>query len=189
LLGDLARNPQVLALAFHVDYFDSLGWADKFALPYAGQRQRRYAQALELRSAFTPQIIIDGQLSFIGSDRRGILTALGSARDGVPVAISRQGDALAIEVGEGRAQHAANVMLVAYRQEATTAIGRGENAGHTLREFNIVRATYALGTWGGKTQRFALPWSSLPKDATAAAVLIQQAGPRSILGAATYPLR
>lgn len=189
LLGELAGKPSVLALAFHVNYWDGLGWADKFALPYAVQRQRRYAQALELPSIFTPHIVIDGKTSFIGSDRNGIITAIRSAREGVPIAISWQGHDLAIELRQTRVQKPTDVMLVAYQPRAVTAIGRGENAGRTMRDFNIVRATYALGRWGAHAQTFTLPGSSLPKDATTVAVLIQEPDQRAILSAATYPSR
>jgi hypothetical protein len=81
------------------------------------------------------------------------------------------------------------VVLLALVPEAQTAIGRGENRGRTLQEFNIVRASYALGSWSGSARSFTLPRSALPADATAAAVLLQQSGQRSILGAATLAWR
>src|ERR1700681_2881762 len=63
LLGELKRQPNVLALAFHVDYWDSIGWLDHFALPMARERQRRYVETLGLSSAFTPQVVVDGRSS------------------------------------------------------------------------------------------------------------------------------
>jgi len=189
LLGEIAGKPGVLALAFHVDYWDGLGWFDKFALPYAAQRQRRYGQALRLPSIFTPQVIIEGKISVTGSDREAIITAIRTPRDGIPIAISDQGQFLTIALSRSKEATAATVLLVAYLPQAVTAIGRGENSGRTLREYNIVRATYALGTWNGGSQTFKLPNSSLPKDATEVAVLIQESNQRSILGAATTHLR
>jgi hypothetical protein len=76
LLGELSRMPNVLALAFHVDYWDSIGWHDKFALPLARERQRRYVETLRLSSAFTPQVVVDGRSSFVGSDKPRILAAM-----------------------------------------------------------------------------------------------------------------
>ena len=76
LLGELSQMPNVLALAFHVDYWDSIGWRDHFALPTAVQRQYRYVEILGLSSAFTPQAVVDGRSSFVGSDRRRILAAI-----------------------------------------------------------------------------------------------------------------
>jgi hypothetical protein len=189
LLGEIAGQPGVLALAFHVDYWDTLGWSDKFALPYAAQRQLRYAQGFRLPSVFTPQVVIDGTISVTGSDRAAIITAIRTPRDGIPIAFSGQGHDLTIELGHAKASTTADVLLVAYLPQAVTAIGRGENSGRTLREFNIVRATYALGKWNGDAQTFSVPSSSLPKDATAVAVLIQESNQRVILGAATTRLR
>jgi hypothetical protein len=190
LLGELKDRPNVLALGFHVGYWDSLGWADRFALPYSDQRQSRYAQSLRLSTVFTPQMVIDGQRSLVGSDRGSVLRALGDARDGVPIAIGRHGDSLTIDLAApgtaGDVQQSAEVLLLALVPETQTAIGRGENGGRTLREFNIVRATFLLGRWNGGTQRFTIACAELPADAPVAAVLVQQAGQRSIVGAASY---
>lgn len=191
-LGELTHQPNVLALAFHVDYWDNLGWADRFALPFATQRQQRYGQALKLSSVFTPQVIIDGQRSLVGSDRSAILAQLRGRRDGVAITLDGQGDDLTVQLAPGAtidAQNAAQVLLLAVVPEAQTAVGRGENGGRTLREFNIVRASYVLGNWSGDARRYTVSRSTLPKDATEAVVLIQQAGQRNILGAASYSWR
>ena len=58
-IGELAQRRDVLALAFHVDYWDDLGWRDRFGLPEAVQRQRAYAKSLRLASVYTPQAVID----------------------------------------------------------------------------------------------------------------------------------
>lgn len=189
LLGELRRQPNVLALAFHVDYWDNLGWADRFALPFATQRQQRYGQTLKLSSVFTPQVIVDGQSSIVGTDRRAIESQIRSQRNGMNITITGQDDALTVDLGAGDAPAAADVLLLAVVPEAQTAVGRGENSGRTLQEFNIVRATYVLGSWNGSAQRYTLARSSLPKDVTEAAVLVQQSGQRSILGAASFAWR
>jgi hypothetical protein len=189
LLGALAGEPGVLALAFHVDYWDSLGWTDKFALPVSAQRQSRYAQTLGLASIFTPQVIVDGKASLVGSNRDAISQAIAKSRDGVAITISRQGDNLAIKLESTTIRPPADVQLVAYLPRAVTAIGRGENAGRTLQEVNIVRAIYTLGTWDGHLRTFTVASSSLASGATRVAVLIQEPGQRAILGAASYTLR
>jgi hypothetical protein len=187
LLGELKSHANVLALAFHVGYWDELGWSDRFALPYADQRQSRYARALKLSSVFTPQLVVDGQRSFVGSDRGSILPALTAERSGVAIAIQPDGAALRIDVAAGAPGVATgDVLLLALLPEAQTAIGRGENGGRTLREFNIVRASFPLGTWDGSAHRYSLPRSSLPADASMVAVLLQQTDQRSILGATLY---
>src|SRR4030088_1641066 len=76
-IGELAQRHDVLALAFHVDYWDDLGWRDRFGLPEAAQRQRGYAKSLRLSSVYTPQVVIDGQDNFVGSDVKSIGRAFG----------------------------------------------------------------------------------------------------------------
>jgi hypothetical protein len=189
LLGELKSRPNVLALAFHVTYWDDLGWADRFALPYADQRQSRYARSLKQSSVFTPQVIVDGRQSFVGSDRGGILPELAGEHPGVGISISASGADLQIDVAAAASAAGGDVLLLALLPEAQTAIGHGENGGRTLREFNIVRASFALGGWDGSARHYALKRASLPADATVVAVIVQQADQRSILGAATYGLR
>src|SRR5271170_5874564 len=140
LLGELAGQQNVVALAFHVDYWDSIGWRDRFSMAAATLRQSRYVDGLRLRSAFTPQVVIGGSRSLVGSDRRGIEAAVaqGASTD-VPVAATVAGDELVISLTEAAATASHDVELVAYLPQATTQIGRGENSGRTLTEFNIVR--------------------------------------------------
>lgn len=188
LLGTLAQRPDVLALAFHVRYWDSLGWPDRFSLSYADQRQSRYARLLDLASVFTPQIVVDGQRSFVGSDQRSILPAIGAPHDGVVIEVEVKPDQLRIAVAAGASPTPADVLLLALLPEAQTAIGRGENAGRTLREVNVVRASIALGRWNGSAQSYTLPRSAVPGDASEAAILVQQDGQRTILGAGMFAL-
>jgi hypothetical protein len=189
LLGELTHQHNVIALAFHVDYWDDQGWVDRFASPAATQRQQRYGQTLKLASVFTPQVIIDGQRSYVGSDRNAILSQISGRHEGVGLAIAAQGDDLVVDLAPGDAQAGADVLLLAVVPEAQTAVAHGENSGRKLQEFNIVRASSVLGNCSGSAQRFTVPRSTLPGDAKQAVVLVQQAGQRSILGAASYSWR
>jgi hypothetical protein len=193
-LGELAERPDVLALAFHVDYWDDLGWRDRFGLAEAVQRQRRYVNALRRSSAYTPQVVIDGHADFVGSDRASIGKSLAANRQGVAVVLSvRDGvvlidlpaQALPAQVGAA----ACDVVLVGYRRQAISAIGRGENAGRTLTEFNIVRGVRTLGQWDGKAGQFQARVDSFPADATDVAALVQSADQGSIIGASARILR
>ncbi len=181
LLGELAARRDVIALAFHVDYWDSLGWRDRFELPLAAQRQQRYVDALGLSSAFTPQLLLDGRRSFVGSDRQGIIAALRAMRAGIGVNAHVDGHTLIIELGSG-AGAPFDVCVAAYLPRAESRIERGENSGTTLTEFNIVRAYVHAGTWHGTPARFEVPLASLPADASQAAVLVQQQGQGEIAG-------
>ena len=80
LLAELASRPDVLALSFHVDYWDRLGWKDPFSSREASQRQNRYAALLDLATVYTPQIVVDGGWQAVGSDRADVEHALDLAR-------------------------------------------------------------------------------------------------------------
>jgi len=187
LLGKLSTRPDVLALAFHVDYWDSLGWHDRFALHQSVERQNAYARNFHRASVYTPQFVIDGRTDSF--DSAGLEQALREPRDGVPVAVKLRDAEVVVELGERSGVPASDVVLVALLRHAVSSVGRGENAGRTLEEFNIVRAVRSLGTWKGAPQNFQVKVSSLPADATDVAVLIQPRGQAPIVGAATQSLR
>src|SRR5689334_24971625 len=91
LLAELAGRPDVLALSFHVDYWDRLGWRDPFSSPAATERQHGYAVLLGLATVYTPQIVVDGKWQAVGSDHGEVEHALGAARrnrDEVPVGLA-----------------------------------------------------------------------------------------------------
>lgn len=189
LLGELARLPNVIALAFHVDYWDSIGWRDRYEIPMATARQARYVTNLNLSSAFTPQVVIDGIASYVGSDRRRILAAMAQRQEEVPVAVEVSPSELTIRLPERAELRGYDVNVVAYLPEASTAIGRGENSGRTLTEFNIVREWRRVATWDGKASVLRLPLESFPADASRVAVLLQKSNQGSILGSAVATLR
>ncbi len=189
LLGELSKTPNVVALAFHVDYWDSIGWRDHFAVPIAVQRQHRYVETLGLSSAFTPQVVVDGQVSFVGSDKGRILRAINEPLDTIPIGVEVGRAELTVRVPEHQDRAGYDVNLVAYLPDAVTAVGRGENSGRTLREFNIVRQFRSLGTWHGQQSVFRVPLDSFPADATHVAVLLQRVQQGPIAGSATVALR
>src|SRR5712671_5298268 len=98
-LGELAERRDVLALAFHVDYWDDLGWRDRFGLTEAVRRQRVYTRTLRRSSAYTPQVVIDGQAEYVGSDRASIGKSLAANRDGVAIALSVRDGRVLIDLG------------------------------------------------------------------------------------------
>src|SRR5258708_39619426 len=188
-LGELAERRDVLALAYHVDYWDDLGWRDRFGLTEAVQRQSLYAKTLRRSSAYTPQVVIDGQADYVGSDRASIGKSLAAQRDGVAIALSVRDGQVLIDLAAQANVAASDIVLVAYRRQAVSAIGRGENAGRTLTEFNIVRVIRTLGQWDGRAQQFQARVDSFPTDATDVAALVQPVGQGHIIGATVRPLR
>jgi hypothetical protein len=183
-LGQVSKRPDVIALAFHVTYWDDLGWRDRFALTDAVARQNGYARNLRRSTVYTPQLIVDGL-----DDRAGTSARLTAAADGVPVDLSISGSDLRVEVGVNPDFTKCEVTLVSYLRHAVSAIGRGENTGRKLEEFNIVRSIRKLGEWRGDNVRFSVAVGSLPADATDVAVLVQGEGQRAIVGAATRAVR
>jgi hypothetical protein len=188
LLGEIAKRADVLALAFHVDYWDKLGWRDPFSLPAARKRQLDYVRHFGQDWVYTPDMVIDGHIDVQGVDRQELLRRLITPRSGVPVHVTVQGEDLVISVEAATGAMESEVILVSYEPTAVTAIGRGENAGRELREFNIVRSFGTLGLWHGAAVEWRVALKTLPQDAAQVAVLVQQPGPGPIVGAVSAAL-
>lgn len=188
LLGELARKPGIVALAYHVDYWDHLGWKDRFSIPEASQRQQGYVRRLAKSGPFTPQVVVSGDTSLVGSNRAAVKEAIAGDRDALAIMLSKAEGNLQIQFTEAW-REPMDVYLVSYLSEATAKIERGENARRTLKHFNVVRSFKRLGTWNGKPQRMTAPLAGLPRDASAVAVILQRKNQGAIAGAATLALR
>jgi hypothetical protein len=192
LLGELAGRPGVLALAFHVQYWDSLGWRDPFGLPESAARQSRYAALLSHSGSFTPQAIVAGAQSEVGSNRPAITAAIAAApataHAGVSLQAAVEDGNVVVHLAAQNVGRSVDVVAVSYLAKAVTHVGRGENGGRALTEFNIVRSIQTLGSWNGAAAVYKVPLASLPADATALALLVQNANQGAILGAASITL-
>lgn len=188
LLGEIARKPNVIALAYHVDYWDRLGWKDPFAIPEAAERQRGYVRRLSRSGAFTPQAVVSGDTSLVGSNRAAMYQAVAGDRDALEIALSKKGASLVIDLREGW-REPMEVYAVSYLNRATTKVGGGENARRSLKEFNIVRSFERVGRWNGVPRQMKVPLASFPPDATNVAVLLQRPNQGAVAGAATLALR
>lgn len=175
LLGELVREPHVIGLAWHVDYWNRLGWPDPFANRAWSDRQRAYAAAMRTE-VYTPALVVNGAIMVVGSNARSIDAAMRAAPP-LPVATSlrRHGGQLVAEVGPLPA--GASLSLAVYDPEHTTTIGAGENGGRKLREFRIVREVRALDPAEG---RIMLPGV----DSAQGAVLMIRDGQQRLIGAA-----
>jgi hypothetical protein len=178
-LSDLARQRRdVLPLAFHVTYWNYLGWKDPYSLDAATIRQRDYARHLGEDGVYTPQMVVDGAKGFVGSSRSEGLSAIAAASPKpVPVTIARDGESLLVTVGPGAGS--AHVLVVGFDPSHETPVGRGENSGRTLHESNIVRSLTPIAAWTGS----ALTLRQSPPAGEAFAVLLQADDGR-IIGAA-----
>ncbi|MCF8479885.1 MAG: DUF1223 domain-containing protein [Rhodospirillum sp.] len=193
LLGDLARRPDVVALSFHVDYWDRLGWPDPHATAWGTDRQRAYAQRMTLSYVYTPQMVIDGRTDVAGSRPAQVMAALEASRnragDRVSLSLERRGDTLTVslpQVPEGETE--ARLTLLSLIPRTDNAVSRGENAGRHLTHVNVVRSLRDLGPWDGRAETWEIPLSGpeLASD-TGLALLIQRrdssGAPGPVLGA------
>lgn len=179
LLATLADRPEVLALAFHVDYWNRLGWTDPFSGAWATARQTDYAARMGSDQIYTPQAVVDGGRDVVGSDRAALESAIAAARTdpSVPLALTASESALRVAV-DASAPADAVLWLVGFDDRHDTPVRRGENAGKTLVNRNVVRSLTRLDGWTpGGTVAAARP------DGDRAAVLLQAADGH-ILGAA-----
>jgi hypothetical protein len=150
-LNELSKRPSdVLALAFHVTYWDYLGWKDPFSLQLATDRQARYGRRFG-DGSYTPEIVVDGLSGVVGSDRGNVDQAVAKARANsatlAEVHVVMKDGKASIDVGAG--QGAGRVILVGMDREHVTAVRRGENSGRTMAEANIVRSFRPVAQWNG----------------------------------------
>ena len=181
LLGQLAQRPTVIALAWHVDYWDHLGWRDRFASRTATARQRAYARQLG-SGVFTPALVVDGTNVVIGSERASVEAAIEAAHP-LPVALtlSRAADTVAVEVVA--AAGPVRALRIIYDPEHATDVAAGENDGERLREYRVVREVETLADWDGAARRFI----AKPPGPGQGQVFLVQSPDLRILGAADLP--
>ncbi len=191
-LGELAKRDDVLALSFHVDYWDYIGWKDPYASAKHTKRQRHYARQFGMRYVYTPQIVIQGRVQATGSNREAVLDGIEENSRGavVPVDIrSSQDNEVIVSIPGGAAAEPAAVWLVVFDREHETAVKRGENRGRTVRNYNVVRRLTRIGTWTGKAMEVPVKVPRMASgDGDACAVIVQARNTGYILGAAVMPL-
>ena len=177
LLRDLSGRSDVLALGFHISYWDDLGWKDPFSSEAATDRQRAYARLFGRGQIYTPQMVVDGRREMVGSDRDAVGAALSSAHPEALCPVSFGADRRSVALGSGSGN--GTVLLARFVQKRVTRVGAGENARRTLEDVNGVEALSTLGRWDGSAQHFAI---QPPAAGEGVAVLVQAADGR-ILGA------
>lgn len=176
LLDQLAHRDGVLALGYHVDYWDNLGWKDPFSSPDSTARQRAYALRFDHGQQFTPQIVVDGRQDMVGSDRAAVLAAIGTRpQAAAPVDFSADRSRATVGAGTGKGM----VLLIRFAQHRTTRIGGGENAHRTAEDTNAVLSIEGRGEWGGSPMSLTLP----PLPAGEGYAVLVQAADGAILGA------
>jgi hypothetical protein len=197
LAAEYAHDPSVVMLSLAVDYWDYLGWKDTLALAGHSGRQRAYAKVRGDREVYTPQVVVDGAVHALGSDKAAIEKAIrheqGAALQ-VPVKLERSGDKLTVSVAASKDEKGqAEVWLCPLTRSVPVAVGRGENSGHTLTYTNIVRRWIKLGDWTGKAASFDVSVKEFQNGPIDSAAVVVQSGqssaPKLMLGAAQIALQ
>jgi len=199
LLGELSDDPSVIALSVPIDYWDYLGWKDTLAIPGHANRQKAYSHVRGDREVYTPQVVINGTLQALGSDRGAIERAITVSRRNngallsVPLTLAVTDNQLTVAAEGGKSDGtAADVWLCPLSKAIPVTIGRGENSGRTITYHNVVRRWVKLGTWNGAAETWNVPLSDIKGEDVDSVVVIVQAGkasaPGPMLGAATTSL-
>ncbi|MBY5532547.1 DUF1223 domain-containing protein [Rhizobium leguminosarum] len=187
----LVNQGDVIALAYHVDYWNYLGWADTLSSKENTERQYGYAKTMGRSNVYTPQAIVNGRDHLAGADLNGInskIDTYSSEGNGltVPISAAMRGDELEIKIGAGQGR--ANVVMVYFDKEKTIDVEKGENSGQKISYLHSVTNVETVGMWDGKATSLTLPASVLQRpQLEGCAILLQSAtadgDPAAILGA------
>jgi len=152
LLEKLDTQPfpggQMIVLSEHVDYWNHIGWTDPYSSSAYSERQSAYRRRFGLDSVYTPQMVVDGNDEFVGSDTGAAKKAFDKAirAEKIPVRISNatiEGQTLHAHVqAEASVSHPPNVdaLVVVALDHAESQVAKGENAGHRLTRVAVVRS-------------------------------------------------
>jgi hypothetical protein len=196
LRQDLAgKNIQVIPLGFHVDYWNSLGWKDRFSSADFSKRQELYARSLHVDGPYTPQMVVDGELEFVGNSAGQAQRAISQASTEPELAMVNLSAAganqLTVQIKAPVSAGDANVMLAITEDNLTTKVGSGENGGRTLHHAAVVRELRQLGQIHGGGFEANVPvkvekeWK---REDLHAVVFVQQGSSGKIQGASSVPL-
>jgi hypothetical protein len=182
---------EIITLAFHVDYWDRLGWKDRFSSPLYSRRQEIYSQAFKLDSNYTPQMVVDGRFEFVGSDTgkatREILRSTEQSKAAIDVVVDK--DRATVKIGDAPSHTDATVYAAIAEDGISTRVERGENSGKTLEHVSVVRELRTLGVLSSDKSTFeAAVDVTPPPDAKAEnlkiVIFVQENESRRIIGVA-----
>lgn len=201
IIGELAKDPSIIALSMPIDYWDYLGWKDTLADPRFSARQKAYSQMRGDREVYTPQVVVNGSAQVIGSDRAGIERAMGDTEKlkgvmSVPVSMTLVDKQINVSVAassKGPAVAHGEVWICSISKAVPISIGRGENSGRQITYYNVVRNLLKVGDWNGSAGSWTVPLENVSREGVDAAVVYVQDGnrdrPGAMLGAAYSSLR
>ncbi len=188
ILTELADKGDVLALGWHVDYWDYLGWKDTFGSHASTERQRGYARSLHSSQVYTPQAVINGRADAVGSDRDAILAAVRNLAGGgqglvVPIETHTDGGYLKVRIAASAQSGDATLWMVYFNDNALVDVARGENAGRQILYSNIVRAVEMIGMVKDQDLQTEFRISDLSgRGHDSCALILQKSGPNGAPG-------
>ena len=138
------QNKEVYILSYHVDYWNQLGWKDRFSAAAYSNRQRQYASWLHLNTVYTPQIVVNGKTEFVGSNESALNAAIeeglhDSSRVKLNIVAKPENGRLIVQYETDDAAKGKNLVLALIQKSAQTSVKAGENDGMTLTHVQIVR--------------------------------------------------
>jgi hypothetical protein len=186
-LAGLPNDGSVLALAFHVDYWDDLGWADRFGSAAYTARQRQIQSATGARFVYTPQVVANGR-DFPGWRQLAASALPAGVPQGLPagapsLALRRDGPQLLAEVGPAADASRLAGYWALVEDGHSSQVGRGENAGRALRHEHVVSRYEPIPAWAGTAAaqwRWTPPTLTPGHAAQAVFVLTDSAGGRPL---------
>jgi hypothetical protein len=193
-LNELAQAADLLPLSFHVDYWNYIGWTDPFSSKVATLRQKAYSAHLHLRYIYTPQIVVDGMTETAGSVRSKVRSLIDTARQRAKLALevergAREGTRVTIPADTHTHRGPPAVVWgVLYDHAHTTSVTRGENAGRTITNTNVVRSIDKVGEWRGERMVIVVPRPAGPDGDRRAVIVQSDMGAGPILGAVSWPI-
>lgn len=191
-LGKLAERDDILALSLHVDYWDYIGWKDPYALASNTDRQRSYARNLGMGYVYTPQMVVQGMAHTTGSNRDAVEDLIRDLRGAkrLDVSLQKTGGGLKLDIPGGTFEDETGRIFVAvYDAKHENDVSRGENAGHVLAHYNVVRDLVEIGSWSGEAISMTVTDRIIDMAGRdGCAVLVQSAKNGRILGAARIGL-
>ncbi len=187
-LGKLAGRDDVVALSWHVDYWDYIGWKDKFATKDTTRRQRDYGRALRQRYVYTPELVVDGRAHSSSPAKISQLIESARATPKLQLAFDQEGGKHTLRIPAADFKGEANVLVVFYDTRHVTDIKRGENGGRSLEYHNVVREFRVVGRYTGEAMAIPVETSAAEAAGRGGCVVIVQEGSAGpVLGALKMP--
>ena len=185
---------QIVPLGLHVDYWDQLGWKDRFSSALLTERQRTYGARFRLDSVYTPQMIVDGRVELVGSDgaaARKAIARAATAAHGV-VRIDLAGGTVTVTASNLPGHDRADIVVAVTEDRLTSKVTRGENRGRTLTHAAVVRRLTPIGEAAGpsaRAQTTIAADSAWAREALRVVAFVQERRGGAILGAAAMPFQ